>query len=55
MSQCIEDVYEPYPHFCFSICGGDYCCIIDEISKSELLNLSKDANLSEKKNIITYK
>ena len=31
-----------------NICRADYCCIIFEISKSEAINLLKNADLSEK-------
>ena len=29
-----------------NICGVDYCCIINEISKIEAINLLQNANLS---------
>ena len=33
----------------FIICDVDYCCIVNGNSKSEAINLFKNADLSEKK------
>ena len=35
--------------------GVDYRCIISEISKSEVINLMRNVQLSEKRKIINYK
>ena len=38
-----------------NIQGVDYRCIISEISKSEVINLMRNVQLSEKRKIINYK